>query len=77
MMVMMFSEQHRISNLYLIYTEDGLVALKKEDLYTIYVTEFAKRGLIHASNFSTLRICNSAYVWTTALKLSSRTFLSL
>ena len=24
-----------------------------------YVTGFAKRGLIHASNFSTLKICNS------------------
>ena len=26
------------------------------------VTEFAKRGLIHASNLSTLRICNSVCV---------------
>ena len=25
----------------------------------LYVTGFAKRGLIHASNFSTLKICNS------------------
>ena len=25
-----------------------------------YVTGFVKRGLIHASNFSTLRTCNSA-----------------
>ena len=27
-----------------------------------YVTEFAKRGLTHASNFSTLRLCKSACV---------------
>ena len=27
-----------------------------------YVTGFAKRGLIHASNFATLRMCNSAHV---------------
>ena len=26
----------------------------------IYVTKFAKRGLIHASNFSNLWLCNSA-----------------
>ena len=28
----------------------------------IYVTGFAKRGLIHTSNFATLRMCNSAHV---------------
>ena len=27
-----------------------------------YVTGFAKRGIVHASNFVTLRICNSAHV---------------
>ena len=31
-----------------------------------YVTEFAKRGLKHASNFSTLRMFNSASVGPTA-----------
>ena len=41
------------------------------------MTEFVKSGLIHASNFSTLRICNSACVRPTALKFGSRTFLSL
>ena len=41
------------------------------------VLKFAKKGLIHASSFSTLRLCNSAFVWLTALKLGSRTFLSL
>ena len=35
----------------------------------IYVTEFEKRGLIHVSNFSTLR--------PTAFKFGSKTFLSL
>ena len=43
----------------------------------IYVTEFAKRGLIHASDFSTLRICNSASVGPIALKFGGRTFPSL
>ena len=43
----------------------------------IYVTEFAKRSLIHASDFSTLRRCNSACVGPTALKFGSRTLLSL
>ena len=43
----------------------------------LYVTEFAKRGLIHASNFSTLRRCNSASVGPTALKFGSSTLLSL
>ena len=28
----------------------------------IYVTRFAKRGLIHASSFLILRICNSACI---------------
>ena len=32
----------------------------------IYVKEFAKRGLIHSSNISTLRMCNSASVGPTA-----------
>ena len=43
----------------------------------IYVTGFAKRVLIHASNFSTLRLCNLACVGPTALKFRSRTVLSL
>ena len=43
----------------------------------IYVTEFAKRGLIHASNVSTLRMCNSTSIRPTALKFGSRTLLSL
>ena len=37
----------------------------------IYVAEFAKRGLTHASDFSTLRRCNSASVGPTALKIGS------
>ena len=41
------------------------------------VTEFAKRGLIHASNVSNLRMCNSASVGPTALKFGGRPFLSL
>ena len=41
------------------------------------MTKFAKRGLIHASNFSTLRMCNSASVGSTALNFDSRTLLSL
>ena len=44
---------------------------------TVYVTKFAKRGLIHASNFSTLRMSNSAFVGPTALKFGGRPFLSL
>ena len=42
------------------------------------MTVFAKGGggLIHASNFSTLRMCNSASIGPTALKFGSRTFLS-
>ena len=35
----------------------------------IYVTEFAKRGLIHASNFLTLRMCNSGSVGPTAKRI--------
>ena len=27
---------------------------------SLYVTEFANRGLMHSSNLSTLRMCNSA-----------------
>ena len=39
----------------------------------VYVTGFAKSGLIHTSNFSTLRMCNSASIGPTALKFGSRT----
>ena len=35
------------------------------------------KGLIHKSNFWTLRICNSTCVWATPLKFGSRMFLSL
>ena len=42
-----------------------------------YVTKFAKRGLIHASTFLTIRMCNSASVGPTALKVGGRPFLSL
>ena len=42
-----------------------------------YVTEFVKRGLIHASDILTLRRYNSASVGPTALKFGSRTLLSL
>ena len=45
-------------------------------VYT-YVTEFAKRGLIHASNFSNLRMCNSASVGPIALTFGGKPFLSL
>ena len=43
----------------------------------VYVTGFAKRGLIHASNFATLRMCNSAHVLPTTLKFGTWPFLSL
>ena len=36
-----------------------------------------EKGLIYASNFSTLMLYNSACVWPTALKFSSRTVLLL
>ena len=42
-----------------------------------YVIGFAKRGLIHASNFLTVRMCNSACVWPTDLKCGSRIVLSV
>ena len=43
-----------------------------------YVTGFAKRGLIHATNSSTLRIVTQLLLdLRTALKFGSRTFLSL
>ena len=45
--------------------------------YSTNVTEFAKRGLIYASNFSNLRLCNSACVRPTVLKIGNRTILSL
>ena len=32
----------------------------KSQFFSITVTGFAERGLIHSSNFSTLRRCNSA-----------------
>ena len=41
------------------------------------MTGFVKRGLIHASNFSNLRICCSACIGSIALNTGSRTFLSL
>ena len=41
------------------------------------MTEFAKRGLIHASDFLTLRRCNSASVGPTSLKFGGGTLLSL
>ena len=44
---------------------------------SLYVTEFAKMGLIHASNFSTLRMCNSASIGPTALIFGNKSFLSL
>ena len=36
-----------------------------------------EKGLIHTSNSSTLRMCNSAFIGPTALKFGSRTLLSL
>ena len=44
---------------------------------TRYVTGFAKRGLMHASNLSTLKICDSAYVRPIAFKFGKLSFLSL
>ena len=41
------------------------------------MTEFAKKGLIHASNFSNSRLCNSACAGSIALKFGSWTVLSL
>ena len=43
----------------------------------VYVTRFAKRGLILASNFSTLQDSNSTCHWTTVLKFCSLLFLLL
>ena len=44
----------------------------------IYVcNRIYEKGLIHASNFSNLRICNSACAGHAAMKFGSRTFLSL
>ena len=45
--------------------------------FTKFVTGFAKKGLLHAYNLSTLMICNSACVGPTTLQFGSRTFLSL
>ena len=44
-----------------------------------YITcdRIVTKGLIHKSNFWTLRICNSTCVWATPLKFGSRMFLSL
>ena len=42
-----------------------------------YVTGFVKRGLMHAPNFLTLRMCNATSLWPIALKFGSNTFLSL
>jgi len=42
-----------------------------------YVTGFAKRGLMHAFNISTLKICNSAVVEPIALKFGKLPFLLL
>ena len=49
----------------------------KFKIFALNVTEFEKRGLIHASDFSTLRMCNSASVGPTALKFGGRTVPSL
>ena len=46
-----------------------------QGVWGLFVTEFAKRGLTHASNFG--YTCNSACVGPTALKFGSRTSLSL
>ena len=44
--------------------------------YTTINDHICKKGLTHASNFSNLRPCNSAWIWPTALKFGSRTVLS-
>ena len=44
---------------------------------SLYLTEFTKRGLVHASNFSTLRLCNLTCLWPTALNFGGSTVLSL
>ena len=46
------------------------------DMPVLYVTDLQK-GLIHSSNSSTSRICNSGSIGSTALKFGSRTFLSM
>ena len=38
------------------------------------MTKFVKRGLVHASDFSTLSICNSASIGPAALKFGSKLF---
>ena len=47
-------------------------------LHVMYICDrICEKGLIHASNFSTLRMCNSASVGPTALKFGGKLFLSL
>ena len=57
-------------------THGNWSTIQKNYEYNI-VIEYAKGGLIRTSIFSTLRLCNSACAWPTALKFGSRTFLSL
>ena len=46
-------------------------------LNNIIYEQICEKGLIHTSNFSPLRLCNSACIGFTALKFSSRTVLPL
>ena len=45
--------------------------------YLVICDRICKKGLIHASNSSTLRMCNLASTKLTALKFDNRTLLSL
>ena len=56
---------------------DPFIEYAWENQQIIYVTEFAKRGLIHSLNFSNLRMCNSASVGPSAWKFGGTPFLSL
>ena len=39
-----------------------LLMILHYNVLMIYVTEFVKKDLIHASNLSILRLCNLAYI---------------
>ena len=71
--------RHRILNIINDLRDHGIYSqdIRSARLFWIYVTEFAKRGLIHASNFLTVRMCNSASVGPTALKFAGTLFPSM
>ena len=70
-----FSTNYTITNLSIsdmgVYTcivrnpignDSKIINISNGKYNTIYVTKFVKRGLIHTSNFSNLKLCNSACV---------------